>query len=97
AAAVLATGLVVAAALYFAAADEPEAGAMDQILSSKLYTRELQRFGGKASVLFDELERWFEGRWHGKKLGVTVAWLSVIVSGALWVAARRAAPRDKAP
>ena len=41
---------------------------------------QLQHFGGKAAVLFDEFDRWFESLWQGKSLGITVAWISVLVS-----------------
>lgn len=47
---------------------------------SKRYVRELQRFGGKAAVLFDEFNRWFDALWHGKSLAITVACISVFVS-----------------
>jgi len=56
---------------------------------SKTHVRELQRFGGKAAVLFDEFNRWFETLWHGKRLGVTIASLSAGASLALWLVARR--------
>ena len=55
---------------------------------SKLYTRELERFGGKASVLFDGFNRWFATLWQGKTLGLTVGGLSAIVSLALFLFAR---------
>jgi hypothetical protein len=47
---------------------------------SKMYRRELQRFGGKAAVLFDDLDHWFVGLWRGKALAVTVAWISAFLS-----------------
>jgi hypothetical protein len=47
---------------------------------SKRYVRELQRFGGKAAVLFDEFNRWFDALWHGKSLAITVGCISVFVS-----------------
>jgi len=47
---------------------------------TKAYVHQLQHFGGKAAVLFDEFDRWFEGLWQGKSLAITVAWISVLVS-----------------
>ena len=56
--------------------------------SSKMYVRELQRFGGKAAVLFDEFGRWFAGLWQGKSLAITVAWISILVSLGVFLFAR---------
>jgi hypothetical protein len=47
---------------------------------SKRYIRDLERFGGKAAVLFDEINRWFAALWRGKTLGLTIAGISAIVS-----------------
>ena len=52
---------------------------------SKRYLRDLERFGGKASVLFDEFDRWFGGLWRGKTLGLTLGCLSVVVSLVLFL------------
>ena len=59
---------------------------------SKMYLRELQRFGGKAAVLFDQFNRWFAELWHGKSLAITVAWISVVVSLGIFVFARYLSP-----
>ena len=55
---------------------------------SKTYVRDLERFGGKAAVLFDEINRWFAGLWQGKSLAYTVAWISLIFSLGLYLFAR---------
>jgi hypothetical protein len=55
---------------------------------SKRYQRDLEMFGGKASVLFDEFTRWFARIWQGKTLGLTLAALSAIVALALFILAR---------
>ena len=47
---------------------------------SKMYLRNLQLHGGKASVLADELRRWFVGLWHGKSLAFTVAFITIFIS-----------------
>ena len=88
--AVLAGGLFFAVLVYFGAGDEAGAPDIDALLGSKLYARQLQQFGGKASLLFDDFMRWFGGLWHGRALGVTVGCLSVAVSGLLFYLARRA-------
>src|ERR1051325_5070686 len=77
---VLVCGLAAAAFAYFAAADE-SAGSLYVIVdgqpyavdpgSSKTYVRDLRRFGGQASVLFDEFNRLFESLWRGSALAGT--------------------------
>ena len=52
---------------------------------SKKYVRDLQQFGGKAGVLFDELNRWFAGLWRGRSLALTVGWIAVFLSVGLFL------------
>ena len=94
---VLIIGVLSGTAIYLSA-DEPEPSAYIIIgdtaypydpAMSKPYVRQLERFGGKSAVLFDEFNRWFAALWQGKALGVTIIWLSV--GGALllyWIARR---------
>ena len=63
---------------------------------SKTYRREVQRFGGKAALLFDDFGRWFAERWRGKTLGKTIAWLSAFLSLAIYLFGRSLGP-DSAP
>jgi hypothetical protein len=67
-------------------ADEPEATAYvivgDSVYpvdptTSKAYQRQLERYGGKAARLFDDINRWLAARFQGKQLGVTIAAASV--------------------
>jgi hypothetical protein len=58
------------------------------LASTKTYRRDLQRFGGGAAVLSDDLERWIGGLWHGRSLAVTVAWITAFVSLGLFAVAR---------
>ena len=91
---VLACGLAAGALVYFTAEDSAPPGSSYVVIdgvayavepgASKRYVRDLQRFGGKASVVFDELNRWFGSLWHGTRLGVTLAWLSIAVSAILF-------------
>ena len=85
---VLAIGLSVAAGIYFFAPERDENMATYEIAQSKQYNRTLQRFGGKASVLFDEFQAWFAARWQGKQLGVTIGWLAVGAAGVLYLIGR---------
>jgi hypothetical protein len=64
------------------------------LASNKMYRRELQRFGGKAAVLFDDFNRWFAGLWRGKSLAVTVVWITAFISLGLFLFARHLLPPD---
>jgi len=91
---VLVAGLSAGLALYVSAEQEAEATASTALLlspgSSKVYNRDLQRFGGKSAVLFDDFLRWFGELWRGKALGKSVALLSALVALGLYLVARRA-------
>ncbi len=47
---------------------------------SKRYLHDLERFGGKAAVLADDLSRWFAGLWRGRGLAKSVAILTLLVA-----------------
>lgn len=84
---VLLIGLSVAAGIYFFAQGPDEN--LYQITASKQYNRTLRQFGGKASVLFDDLQQWFAARWQGKQLGVTIGWISVGAALVLYLVGRQ--------
>jgi hypothetical protein len=54
---------------------------------TKQYLREMERYGGKANVLASELTQWFNSLWHGKRLAVTVASITVLTAATYLVAA----------
>jgi hypothetical protein len=96
---ILALGLFAAILIYVTADEDNSANEIGYVMAggeaypiapnqSKRYIRDLERFGGKAAVIFDEINRWFDGLWRGKSLGVTIGWISVIVSVALLFFAR---------
>lgn len=62
------------------------------LAETKMYRRELQRFGGKMALLFDDLSRWFAGLWRGRSLAVTVVWITASVSLVLFLLARQMPP-----
>jgi hypothetical protein len=89
AAIVLVLGLLSGGVIYLVAEDDSESASYVIVgdaaypvdpTRTKTYVRQLERFGGKAAVLFDDFNRWFAARWEGKALGITVAWLSVFVA-----------------
>ena len=89
-AAVLVIGLLTALLIYLTAADAPVDALGYQFADgtvyavqpgdSKMYRHELERFGGKAAVFADELERWFSGLWKGKRLAGTVTVISLLAA-----------------
>ena len=94
---ILAAGLSASLYIYLTAGDPSISGANYIVVDgvsyavdpgmSKAYARELERFGGKAAVLFDELNRWFARLWKGRTLAFTLASLSLLASLALlWLA-----------
>ena len=54
---------------------------------SKKYVHDLELYVGKAAVLADEINRWFEDLWHGRTLAYTIAVLSIIMSLGLFAVA----------
>jgi hypothetical protein len=89
---ILAIGLGAGGAIYASAEEAPEGMGMQELLWSKRYNRDLQRFGGKAAVLFDDFNRWFASLWHGKSLGLTIIWLSLFAALCIYLVARRYPP-----
>src|SRR5262245_56780760 len=92
AAAVLLAGLAAGTVVYVTAEDDAEVATGSTYVvkpgETNLYRGQLERFGGKMNVLFDQFLRWFDGLWHGKALGVTIVWLGVLLSLAIVVVAR---------
>jgi hypothetical protein len=97
---ILVVGLAAASCIYLFVDDSPADLRGSQIVivdgstysiplnATKLYTRDLARFGGKAAILFDDLSQWFAGLWEGRALASTILWISVIASLALFLTAR---------
>jgi hypothetical protein len=85
---VLAIGLSLAVAIYVIAPEQDESMTMYEMSVSKQYNRTLRQFGGKASVLFDDVQQWLAARWQGKQLGVTIGWISVGAALVLYFAGR---------
>ena len=58
------------------------------LASTKMYQRDLRRFGGEMAVLFDDINRWFAALWRGRSLAIITACVTVFVSVGLFLAAR---------
>jgi hypothetical protein len=87
---ILAVGLCAALLIYQFAEDVPDDSLGYVVVNgtlyprstqdSKTYRREVERYGGKAALAFDDFNRWFEHLWQGKTLAKTVAWISVLLA-----------------
>jgi hypothetical protein len=96
---VLVAGIACAAWIYETADDAADLSGAYQIIvvdgvpkaiapnESKAYMRDLQRYGGKMAVIFDDIGRWWNGLWHGRSLALSVAFITVLVSLGLYFVA----------
>ncbi len=102
---VLVAGLALAALVFLAAAGEERDvlgyefadGASYAVTASdsKMYRHELERFGGKAAVLADDLNRWLSSWTHGRRLALVIALAALAVAALCFRAAARAPPKDR--
>jgi hypothetical protein len=47
--------------------------------SSKQYLRDMELYGGKANLLASELRQWFDSLWQGRRLAITVVFLTLVL------------------
>ena len=100
---ILIAGLTCGVTIYLLS-DEPEATAYVIVgdtaypvdpTTSKTYVRQVERFGGKAALLFDDFNRWFVALWQGKHLGITICVLSALAAVVLLGIARASGRRHR--
>ena len=84
--AVALVGFAISIWIYLTAAGTPANPLGYEPEDSKVYLRDMQRYGGKANLIGSELAGWFNGLWHGRRLAFTVACLTLLVAGALLLA-----------
>ncbi|SDG74517.1 hypothetical protein SAMN05660652_00612 [Propionivibrio dicarboxylicus] len=87
---ILLAGLLIAGLIYHRAGNLPDEGLSYEFVDgavyvvdpgdSKLYRRELERFGGKAAIFADDLNRWFSSLWKGRRLAFIVALFSIVIA-----------------
>ena len=80
AAAIVLVGFLAALAIYFTANPPSDNPLGYRPEDTKQYLRQMEMYGGKANVLASEFQQWFDSLWHGKRLAVTVAVLSVLLA-----------------
>jgi hypothetical protein len=87
---VLVVGLLSSVAVIVTAADPSSNATAYEVVNgvsypvdvadTKRYQSDMERIGGKTSLLATDLGDWFSALWHGRQLGVTVGLLSVALS-----------------
>ena len=86
---ILLAGAIASTAIYLIASQEEQSALVNEFRDSKAYRHELEAYGGKLSVVSDELTRWFESLWRGENLAFTVAFVSTAVALFLFWTARQ--------
>jgi hypothetical protein len=86
---VLGSGSVASTAIYLTAATNEQNALVDGFRDSKVYRHELEAYGGKLSLVSDELVHWFASLWQGETLAFTVATVSTLIALLLLWLARR--------
>lgn len=79
-AAILLVGFGSAAAIYLTAGEAP-ADPFAEFEKSKKFAYELERMGGKAALVANDVNRWFAGLWQGENLAFTVAVITMVIAG----------------
>jgi hypothetical protein len=82
-------GTCASAAIYLFAAPTEQNTLVNEFQNSKVYRHSLEAYGGKLSIVSDDLAGWFSSLWQGKTLAFTIASLSIAVALLLFWAARR--------
>jgi hypothetical protein len=86
--ATLLVGLGLSAAICLTAEDVADNALVEGYRNSKSFRHDMEVYGGKMSLLGDQLNRWFTGLWQGRQLGITVGCISLTVALALFILAR---------
>jgi hypothetical protein len=82
-------GILISAAVYAAAPADHMGNLGYDPMDSKPYLRQLELYGGDANLLSVELQQWFTGLWHGRRLAWTLLILFQAASALYWLVAGR--------
>ena len=86
---ILAAGWITGAVIFVTAGgDEPGGDLAYGVGWERKYAFQLERMGGKAAVMGDELSQWFSSLWSGRRLGFTVAILFTVAACLCFLIAR---------
>ena len=79
-AAILIVGFGAALAIFAFA----ELAPVDPLGESKMYVHDMVLYGGKTNMVLGEFATWIGSLWHGTRLALTVAALTVLIAIAFW-------------
>ncbi|MEI6205489.1 MAG: hypothetical protein WCP20_01770 [Desulfuromonadales bacterium] len=83
---ILMVGLGSAVTIYLTAGEAP-VSPLAEFEKSKKFAYELERMGGKAAIIANDLNTWFAGLWQGTSLSYTVAAITVIIAAGYYFVA----------
>jgi hypothetical protein len=64
---------------------------------SKMYRHDLESYGGRWSVVADDMIAWFEGLWEGRSLAATVAFIAGSAALGIFIVARHTPADGRGP
>src|ERR1700746_1881511 len=70
-------GLAAAVIVFYLAQPEEKLGILGVDVPTKRENLQLERMGGKSYILFNDINEWFSGLWHGRRLAYTIGVLSI--------------------
>lgn len=77
---ILATGFGAAVSIYLMAGDDTPENLFADYEKSKKFSHEVQRMGGKMSLVANDITAWFASLWQGQQLAYTVAGITVVIA-----------------
>jgi len=85
-AAILLAGLASALTIYLTAGEDAP-NPFAEFEKSKKFTHEVERMGGKAALVANDLNKWFAGLWQGESLAYTVALITLLIAAGYYFVA----------
>ncbi len=85
-AAILLTGFCSALIIYLTAGEAPN-NPFAEFEKSKKFAYELERMGGKAALVANDLNKWFAGLWQGESLAYSVAVITILIAAGYYFVA----------
>jgi predicted NBD/HSP70 family sugar kinase len=79
-AAILLVGFGSAVTIYLTAG-EALVDPFAEFEKSKKFAYELERMGGKAALVANDLNKWFADLWHGENLAYSIAVITMVIAG----------------
>jgi hypothetical protein len=76
---ILLSGFCCAAAIYLTAPEVPD-NPFAEYENSKRFAHEVERMGGKAAIVANDISTWLTGLWQGQQLSYTIAVITVIIA-----------------